>query len=192
SPLLLGERTPRLLWGGMALAIAGGAIVGIADGAAGQTTLLGNLLALSGAFLMAGYLIIGRRVRAGLPLVPYLWIVYGTAAVLLTVWSLVAGLPLIGFPPAAWLWLVGLGLIPQLVGHTAANYAVRYVSATFVGVSILGEPIGSTVLAVIILNERPTPLQLLGGTLILAGIVLSSLAEERKRARAAAAVELAD
>lgn len=192
SPLLLGERTPRLLWGGMALAIAGGAIVGIADGAAGQTTLLGNLLALSGAFLMAGYLIIGRRVRARLPLVPYLWIVYATATVLLTGWSLTAGLSLTGFPPAAWLWLVALGLIPQLIGHTAANYAVRYVSATFVGVSILGEPIGSTILAMVILDEQPTPLQLLGGALILTGIVLSSLAEERKRARRNTAVELAD
>ncbi|HQE19952.1 MAG TPA: DMT family transporter [Aggregatilineales bacterium] len=193
SPLILKERTPRLLWGGMALAIVGGAIIGLADWSGGQrSTIFGNALALSGAFLMAGYLIIGRSVRERLPLVPYLWIVYSAAAALLTVWALVGGLPLAGYPPVAFVWLVALGLIPQLIGHTAANYAVRHVSATFVGVTILGEPIGSTILAMIVLNEWPTPLQIFGGALILSGIVLASLAEERKRARVDLQAEPAD
>lgn len=193
SQLILKERTPSLLWGGMALAIVGGAIIGLADWSGGQSsTMFGNALALSGAFLMAGYLIIGRSVRERLPLVPYLWIVYGAAAALLIAWSLAGGLPLTGYSPVALVWLLALGLIPQLIGHTAANYAVRYVSATFVGVTILGEPIGSTILAMIVLNEWPTPLQLLGGTLILSGIVLASLAEERRRARASLQAEPAD
>lgn len=193
SPLLLGERTPRLLWAGMALAIAGGTIIGLADwsGAEG-TTMFGNALALTGAFLMAGYLMIGRGVRNRLDLVPYLWIVYGTAAVLLVGWCVVTGLPLTGYGTAAYGWVVALGLIPQLIGHTAANYAVRYLSATFVGISILGEPIGSTLLAIVILNEWPTPLQLLGGALILSGIVLASLAEERRRARTPPVAEPVD
>lgn len=192
SPLLLKEPTPRMLWGGMALAVIGGVIIGVAGQADGQaSTLVGNALALSGAFLMAGYLMIGRGVRARLPLIPYLWIVYGAATVLLTAWAAFDGLAFTGYPPISFLWVLALGLIPQLIGHTAANYAVRYLSATFVGISILGEPIGSTILAMLILSEQPTTPQILGGALILSGIVLASLAEERKRARRAV-VEPAD
>lgn len=193
SPILLKEPTPRMLWGGMVLAVLGGVVIGLTEQSGGQaSTLVGNALALSGAFLMAGYLMIGRGIRGQLPLIPYLWIVYGAAAVLLIMWAAVDGLPFTGYPPITIVWVIALGLIPQLIGHTAANYAVRYLSATFVGISILGEPIGSTVLAMLILGERPTRPQVLGGALILSGIVLASLAEERKRARSTITVETAD
>ncbi len=84
APLVLGERTPRLTWLGLVAAMAGGSIIGLADWSGGQgATNWGNLLALSGAVLVAGYLLIGRSVRSRLRLVSYLWIVYGTAALLL-------------------------------------------------------------------------------------------------------------
>jgi drug/metabolite transporter (DMT)-like permease len=184
SPLLLREATPRLTWLGMLFAIGGGIIIALAGrSGAGRTTMWGNLLALIGAWFMAGYLMIGRGVRARLPLLSYLWLVYGSAAVLLVVWSAVSGLRLFGYSPQVWLLMLALGLIPQLLGHSAANYAVRHVSASFVAVIILGEPIGSTVLAMLLLDEWPSGLQIIGGGLILAGIVLASLAEERRKAR---------
>jgi drug/metabolite transporter (DMT)-like permease len=184
SPLLLQETTPRLTWLGMLLAVAGGIVIALADSSsAGQTTMWGNFLALVGAWMMAGYLMIGRSVRARLPLVSYLWLVYGSAAVLLVVWSAVSGLQLTGYSWQVLLLMLALGAIPQLIGHTAANYAVRHMSASFVAVSILGEPVGSTVLAMLLLDERPVVLQIAGGGLILGGIVLASLAEERRRTR---------
>jgi drug/metabolite transporter (DMT)-like permease len=183
SPLLLREATPRLTWLGMLLAIGGGIVIALAGRSdAGRMTMWGNLLALIGAWFMAGYLMIGRGVRARLPLLSYLWLVYGSAAVLLVVWSAVSGLRLFGYSPQVWLLMLALGLIPQLLGHSAANYAVRHMSASFVAVIILGEPIGSTVLAMLLLDERPGNLQLIGGGIILAGIVLASLAEERRKA----------
>jgi drug/metabolite transporter (DMT)-like permease len=188
SPLLLREATPRLTWLGMLFAIGGGVIIALAGrSGAGRTTMWGNLLALIGAWFMAGYLMIGRGVRARLPLLSYLWLVYGSAAVLLVVWSAISGLRLFGYSPQVWLLMLALGLIPQLLGHSAANYAVRHVSASFVAVIILGEPIGSTVLAMLLLDEWPSGLQIIGGGLILAGIVLASLAEERRKARIPAA-----
>ncbi|MCC6905133.1 MAG: EamA family transporter, partial [Anaerolineae bacterium] len=113
--------------------------------------------------------------RSHLSLIAYLWIVFGSAAIMLLIWCLLAGLPLTGYTAPAIFWMVALGLIPQLVGHTAANYAIRFMSATFVSITILAEPIGSTLLAVLLLNETPVPLELLGGGLILAGIAFSSL-----------------
>jgi drug/metabolite transporter (DMT)-like permease len=184
SPLLLREATPRLTWLGMLLAIAGGVVIALAGGSGGgRMTLWGNLLALVGAWFMAGYLMIGRGVRARLPLLSYLWLVYGTAAVLLIVWSAASGLRLFGYSRQVWLLMLALGLIPQLFGHSAANYAVRRMSASSVAVIILGEPIGSTVLAMLLLDEWPGEWQLIGGGIILAGIVLASLAEEKRGAR---------
>lgn len=183
SPLLLRETTPRLTWLGMLFAIGGGIIIALAGrSGAGQTMMWGNLLALIGAWFMAGYLMIGRGLRARLPLLSYLWLVYGSAAVLLVVWSAVSRLPMFGYSRQVWLLMLALGLIPQFLGHSAANYAVRHMSASFVAVIILGEPIGSTVLAMLLLDEWPSGLQIIGGALILAGIVLASLAEERRKA----------
>ncbi|GAB4478347.1 MAG: DMT family transporter [Anaerolineae bacterium] len=187
SPLLLGERTAPLTWAGIAAAITGGIIVGLADrsGMAGGS-LWGNGLALAGAILAAGYLMIGRNVRHRLDLLAYLWVVYGTAAILLLGWALFAGMPLWGYTPVAVVLMIALGLIPQLIGHTAANYVVRHLSASFVAVATLGEPVGSAVLAMIFLQEWPSALQLAGSALILGGIGMASLGERKGQAGPAA------
>jgi drug/metabolite transporter (DMT)-like permease len=86
-----------------------------------------------------------------------------------------------------YLLLLGLAIGPQLLGHTAFNWAIKYLSATFVTVAILGEPIGATIIAVLLLDEQLQPLQLLGGALLLLGIGVATLAE-RQRPQAAAEI----
>jgi drug/metabolite transporter (DMT)-like permease len=180
SPLILKERTPHTTWIGILAAIAGGTLISLADwSGSSSSSFAGNLLAISGAILMAGYLMIGRRVRNRMRFIAYLWIVYGTAAVLLAAVALVFRLPAVGFAAPAYIWMIALGLIPQLIGHSAANYAVRHMSATLVAVSILGEPVGSTLLAIVVLGEWPGLLHLAGGVLILGGILIASGAERR-------------
>jgi len=88
---------------------------------------------------------------------------------------LAARLPVASFPPQALVWLVLLALIPQLVGHSAFNWALRYLPATYVSVTVLGEPVGSIVLAALFLKEVPSGLKLIGCACILGGIVLASL-----------------
>jgi drug/metabolite transporter (DMT)-like permease len=187
APLVLHETTPFLTWLGCLSAMAGGVVIAVADSTIGnQLTLWGNLLALCGALFMAGYLLIGRGVRNRMSLLPYLWVVYGTAGLLLLGWAAAARLPLWGYSPRTYLMFIVLGIGPQLIGHSAANYAVRHISATLVAIMILGEPVGSTVLAAIFLHELPGWMQTAGGVFILAGIGLATLAEERGRRRLAA------
>jgi drug/metabolite transporter (DMT)-like permease len=181
SPLVLGERVHNKMWFSLGIAVIGAALVGFAgwQGATSQV-IGGNGLALAGAVCAAGYLIIGRRLRNDLFLSAYLWLVYGTAGLCTLAWVLITGQSLFGYNLAATASMIALGVVPQLIGHSAANYAVRHLSATFVSTTTLGEPIGSTILAALVLKEPPGSfLQVIGGALTLAGIVSASLAEHR-------------
>jgi len=177
SWLLWRERPGPLLSLGILLAAAGSITISWADFGQGGDHLLGDLLALAGGVMVAGYLMIGRRVRGRLSLAAYITLVYGTGMLALLAVLLLTGQPLLGFTPAAWGWVLALGLGPQLVGHSSLNWALRYLSATFVSVVTLAEPIASSILATLILAERITWPTLAGGCLVLTGIYLASRAE---------------
>jgi drug/metabolite transporter (DMT)-like permease len=76
--------------------------------------------------------------------------------------------------------LLLLALIPQLLGHSSFNWALRYLSAAYVSITLLGEPIGSTILAYFLLGETPTALKIFGAILILLGIYIASQSEKQK------------
>jgi len=192
SPLILGERSRKEVWIGLSLAIVGGCVVGLKDachlfpggftcegfqGLLSGKTLLGNALALFGAWMAAGYMIAGRRIRPHFSLLSYTFIVYGVAAIFLLFFVLIRGQSLIGYSPAIYLWFLLLGIIPQILGHSSFNWALRYLPAAFVSLALLGEPVGTTILAVILLRENPTIVELAGGILILIGIYLASRSE---------------
>ncbi len=189
SPLVLREPIQRPVVVGLVIALIGGTVVGISDTCpvtsagiacppltefAGGRAFLGDLLALLGAFMAAGYMLIGRSLRPGLSLLSYIFTVYGTAAVVLLGLVFAFRLPLFGYPPEAYLWMLALAVIPQLIGHSTFNWALRYLPAAFVSITLLGEPIGSTILAFFILSEVPNLPKLAGGALILLGIYIAS------------------
>jgi drug/metabolite transporter (DMT)-like permease len=178
APIFLGEKLDRWAVAGLILALSGGILVGL-SGASGDpptrnAPLLGNGLALIGAIMAAIYFMIGRRLRARLHLTVYIWLVYSTAAIILVLVVLVSGERVGGLPGRAYLWMLMLGLVPQLIGHSSFNYALGFLSAAYVSLVILGEPIGSGLLAIIFLNEWPVWLQLVGSALILVGIGVAS------------------
>ena len=186
SPRLLGEKISRYLIVGLLIAMLGSLIVGISDtcGAEGclqldellrGTAIRGDLLALAGAAAGAGYAIVGRRVRQSVSLVPYIGIAYGAAAIALVAASLFQGAPLFGFEPQTYLWLLLLAIFPQLVAHTSYNWALGYAAAAAVSLVLLAEPVASGILALVILDETPTVLRLVGGVLILIGIGLGTM-----------------
>ena len=178
SWLFLREKIGRAVVVGLVVALAGSAIIGLSDaGKAGstlQSALLGDALAFAGAVTVAGYLLIGRRLRARLSLVPYIAVVYGSAAIVMLGLVGFARQTLVGYTPATYGWLVLLALVPQLIGHSSFNWALAHLPATFVSVATLGEPIGSTLLAYLILGEAPTPVKIIGAVMILVGIAVAS------------------
>jgi len=137
----------------------------------------GDFLALVGAWMAAGYLLVGRKLRAQITLGSYIFIVYGTAAIVLLAAVLAARLQLTGYPAIDYVWFLALALFPQLLGHSSFNWALRYLSAAYVSVNLLGEPIGSALLALVFLGEKPSLLEIAGGLLILGGIFIVSRVE---------------
>lgn len=187
SPLVLRETISQTTLLGLVLALLGGTVVGLSETCRIQNgltcppfseflqgqALWGNFLALCGAWMGAGYLLIGRRLRAKMSLIPYIFVVYGMSALVLVFIMRAAGQSPLGYSPINYLWMLLLALVPQLLGHSTFNWALRYLPASFVAVTLLGEPIGSTVLAFLILREVPSTLEIIGGILILAGIYVA-------------------
>jgi drug/metabolite transporter (DMT)-like permease len=179
SALVLRERVPGAVVGGIALGIAGSLLV-FTSAPGGAVTapapLLGNTLALAGAVAASAYLLVGRALRSQVSLLVYVWLAYGSAAVLLMFAALLAGpgtRMLTGF---GLLLVLALAAGPQLIGHTAVNWAVRRASATVVALAILGEPVGAALLAWVLFDETFSGPQLAGFALLLAGIALAARA----------------
>jgi drug/metabolite transporter (DMT)-like permease len=108
----------------------------------------------------------------------YVALVYGAAMVTLLLIVLVAGKPMAGFTLPAYGWMLAIALIPQLIGHSTLNWALRHLSVAFVAAATLAEPVASSILAYLVLGERITLLILLGGGLILLGIYVASRSEQ--------------
>jgi len=175
SWLFLREKIGPAVIIGLGVALAGSAVIGLSDRSGTlRNALLGDVLAFAGAITVAGYLLIGRRLRAQLSLIPYIAVVYGTAAAVMLAMVLVTRERVVGYSPDTYVWFLLLALVPQLLGHSSFNWALAHLPATFVAVATLGEPIGSTILAYIILGESPTSIKIVGAALILVGIVVAS------------------
>ena len=180
SFVLSGEKPGRLMAAGMLISITGSLLIFWSDsrtGAPGSNPLLGNCLAIVGSWCFSAYLLLGRRLRADLPLPAYVWLAYGAAALILVLACGVAAVPLTGYGASAYLFALGLALGPQLLGHTAYNWSLKHVSPTFVAVVTLGEPVGSALLAWLFFGESFAPLQGAGFVLLLGGIYLAARGE---------------
>ncbi len=172
--LFIHEPPSRLLKIAIAIAVAGGVVIGWGDMRLGGMALQGDLLAIGGAVMAAGYLLIGRLVRRDVPISGYASATYGTATMILIAICLLMRQPLAGFPPLDYAWLILLGLGPQLIGHTSLNWALEYLQASVVSIVTLGEPIGATILAYVIFSEPVTAIKAVGGAIILSGIYLGT------------------
>jgi drug/metabolite transporter (DMT)-like permease len=173
--VFLSERPLPRHWIGIGVAVCGAAVIGWGDWLAGPDPLRGDLLALMGAVFVAAYYVIGRTLRQRTSLWPYVAVVYGFATIALLGAMLATGTPLAEpYLPADWMVFLGLAIGPMLIGHTGQNWALRYLPAYAVNLTLLGEPVGATLIAWMlpaIAEVPPTP-ALAGGALILTGIVL--------------------
>jgi len=195
APLVLRERLGTAAVAGLILALSGGAIIGFSDACtwqagslscpplqnfSGGTAFLGDFLALAGAWMAAGYMLMGRKLRVKMELVPYIFVVYGMAALALMFIMLLMKASPFGLPALAYVWFVLLALVPQLFGHSIFNWALTYLPASAVSVTLLGEPVGSSILAFFIFQEQPGWVKIMGAVLILAGIWLTTRGERKR------------
>jgi drug/metabolite transporter (DMT)-like permease len=192
---LLDERlTPRMV-GGMAVALAGAFTMSVgplvvdplfgggdvaaalaATFAGSSAQLYGNALALTGAVVGAVYTLSGRSLRQRLSLFAYTFVVYAVCTVALGVLAAGTGAPLLGYPRSEWLLFLGMALLPGMFGHTVINWALKYVKSSVVSISLLGEPVGSSLLALALLGEVPAGVTVLGGVVVLLGIFVTTRA----------------
>jgi drug/metabolite transporter (DMT)-like permease len=174
---LYGERLrPRALTG-IAVTVAGAAVISGGDVALSGRAALGDLLALVGAVAGGAYFLIGRSLRRDLSLVPYVTIVYATCSLVLLPVVLASGAATTGFPVKTWVMFALLALVPQIMGHTVFNYLLRFMDPTIVAIAIMGEPVGATVLALAFYQEIPPWTAVAGGIVVLAGIYVAISAQ---------------
>jgi len=186
--IFLRIRLSRLVVLGLLVALSGGVIIGIPlNGPLGASpavesvsdTLTGGLLALIGALTVSVYMLIGRRLRTTLAVIPYVWLVYGIASICALIVIVFTSTPLAGFRPQGYLVLLAMGLVPQLLGHSSLNYLLEYFHAAMVSMFSQLEPIGSAILAAFVFQELPPAKQIAGSIVIFMGVLLASRGEIR-------------
>lgn len=170
SRLLLGDPISRRTAIGISLGLFGGVFLTTGDLEFGLSSLYGNFLAVLGALAVSGYYIIGRQLRNRLSLLTYVGTVYGISSICLIAVAFLSGASLWGFSGQTFSYLILIAIIPQLIGHSSLNWALKHVSAPLVAISVMIEPVGATSLAWIILGEKPPVTTVIGGAFILAGI----------------------
>lgn len=173
---LLREHVGARVWTGVLVAFAGSILLVAGDSGEtrfGGRALLGDFLALAGAFAASLYFLAGRRLRQRYSLPMYALVVYAFSALFLLAMALARGERLGPYPPYAFWILFLFAFFPMIVGHTTINYLLKWVPAHYISTSILAEPVVSAILAFYLLDEPILRLVLLGGLVILVGIVVA-------------------
>jgi len=174
----LKEKFSKLKILGMLLTLFGVMVIGFAVPDTGADSLKGNLLALCGAVGCAGYLLIGKQLRNSVDTFRYVSVTYSVAALLSLACAVVHGDSLLAYPARIYVLFFLIAVIPQMIGHTSINWALKYFSVTTISFTILGEPVIASVLAYIILGEALTLTKISGGILALVGVILILLCEK--------------
>ena len=187
SYLLFREKQPPELILGIILSFSGSVILAIGDsGLQGLSIqnpsfLLGDVLALVGAIMTSGYLMVGSKLREEMDVLSYISVVYTFSACFLLIASVSWGIPFTGYKASSYLYMALLAIVPQLIGHTAINWSLKHLKTSMVAITILGEPIGASILAYIIFHETIKSFQGIGIVLIFLAIIISSRKARKER-----------
>lgn len=157
---------------GLVIAIGGVVFIGWGDIGISADHLKGDLLSVGGTIAVSIHMLIGQKLIERMP--PYLYslIVFLSAAGVFAVYNLFMGISFFNYPAREWGVFILLAVIPTVFGHILFNWLLQYVSATTVSMNILGEPVGASILAYLLLGEHLTPLQWTGGLLVVLGLAI--------------------
>ncbi len=187
---ILGERLTLIHLIALSLAIIGAVIIFGGDIGISREHLFGDVLALIGAFFAGGYLFIARMARPdnddgtpGVELAMYLFPVYGISTLGLFIITMSFGESFGPFPRESWLAMLGLGLVPTVIGHSLFNYSLKHLGALSVNIALVIEPVGASLLAILLFSEAPTMGILLGSPFLIASVIMIFLRPPQKRPR---------
>ncbi len=172
SSWYLNEKTSRKAIFGIIIAMLGIVVMTFSDYRVGRLALFGDILALIGMLAVAGYLIRGREMRKRMSLIPYAFLVYSSCAFFLALFSIPFSTTFKIYPSEEYMIFIALAIIPTMLGHTLYNWALKYVKASFVSVSLISEPVLSSVFAFLIFAEIPPFLTIIGAGITLIGIYI--------------------
>lgn len=170
--LFLRERLSGRFWAGLALTLSGALVVLGSDYLRHPTFSLGDLLAILASLFYAGFYLVTQRGRQHLDTLPYVWIAGASSTVVLLALSLILRQPLTGYPSQTYLAFLGVALVSQIGGYLSLSYALGHLPASIVSPTMIGQPVMTAVLALVLLGEGLHPGQWLGGLGVLAGIYL--------------------
>jgi len=188
SHFVMKERLNAWMALGIGLGFSGVVVIAFADSQAASATVVGNLLAFLGGIAAGFYFLAGRRLRQRVPLIAYAFVVYvsATGALLILTIALGDSLVPVGDAGREILLFLAMAVIPQIGGHTLYNWSLRWVTAPVVSLSLVGEPIGSSLLAWVLLDQVPGAAVAVGGALALAGIYLTATGQSARTREAIA------
>ena len=191
---VLKEKLGRAVIMGIFIAFAGGILIALApsletsqvtevttrpDTLPEPNPLLGGVLGLGAAIGGAIYLLIGRKVRSRVSLLPYIWMVYGIASVSAVIVSVISQKAVIGYSLEAWLWCLAVAIFVTLLGHGSFNYALGYLPATIVSISSQIISILAAIIAFVFFSETPLILEIVGSGIIMSGVMLSIIGQRK-------------
>jgi drug/metabolite transporter (DMT)-like permease len=189
--LVLGERPPRTVLYGLPIVLAGVVLISgvVGQDAYGVNPGLGVVLGIATALSYAGYLLVIRRGSNDLrrPAGPVA-ISTASTAVVAIVFGLAIGRldPVPSLPSHAWLVLVGI--TSQSIGYLIISISLPRLPAALTSIILLTQPVATVFLARVLLDEQPSPEQLLGVALVIVGIGVATVPVGRLRDRARAAL----
>lgn len=174
SLLFLKKKICGKAWLAICLTFAGSVAVAMADSAAGGDALRGDLLALTGALLMAVYTVIGAAVRKSVSTTVYTFLLYLSAALTAAVVTAVQRVPLAGHGALNYLTALAMAVFCTLLGHSVFSWGLKYLPPAFISTVKLLEPVFASVWGLLLFGEVPPLAVALGGGVIIAGIALYS------------------
>ncbi|MES1025349.1 DMT family transporter [Gloeocapsa sp. BRSZ] len=184
SWLWLREKLSPLTLIGIGVALAGGIIIALGGSGVDSVAsrpLLGNFLALFGAWMYSLYLLLGRKAQQeGLGLGSYIAIAYTTGALILLPLPGIFSVSYTSYPSIVYVYILLIAIFSQMIGHTSLNWGMRWLSPTLVTLAALFEPVGASLLAYFLLDELPGRLTLVGAAILLVGVACAIVGARQK------------
>jgi drug/metabolite transporter (DMT)-like permease len=164
------EKTSKPAIIGMLVAITGAVMIGWGDIGISKQHIQGDILSILGTIVVAVHMLIGQKLLKTIPAAIYSFFVFLSAVVVFAVYNTLLYIPMTGYSDKDWGIFVLLAIVPTIFGHVLFNWLLKYVTAATISMAILGEPVGATLLAYLLLNEALTFSQWAGGAIVLLGL----------------------